>query len=181
MHTLFLILPESNDCQTQKVLDGSIYSTVFPISNALLEVTPPGYDCAVVLNVYQNFNLLLNVTNLNIITSVNGTVVTNLPDGIYHYKYSVNPNVRSFIEYDKLRTCKLMGKYRQAIRKLFDRRSKYTFDIYNQKLNDLLYINHLITAAKYMVDDNNGDNSKAILLYDEATLLLKDSINCDVC
>lgn len=181
LHTLILSIPESNDCRVQNIFDSSIYNSSYIISNAILEVTPPGYDCPVILNTSKNFNILLNTSNLHLSQSSNGLIVNNLPDGIYHYKYSIDPNLRSFVEYDVLRTCKIMSKYRDAIRNIFDKRSTYTFDIFNQKLNSLLYISHLIEAAKAMVADDNQNNSSAIELYNEANTLLKDYNNCDVC
>lgn len=181
VHTLILTIPDSNDCRVQKIFDSSIYNDSISISNALLEVTPPGYDCPVVLNTSKNFNILLNSSNLKMIQSNSGVITSNLPDGIYHYKYSVDPNVRMFVEYDVLRTCKIMSKYRDAIRKIFDRRATYTFDIFKQKLESLLYISQLIEAAKVMILDENGNNKNAIELYNEANVLLKDYNNCDVC
>ena len=82
---------------TLRVADASQYILNTNPTNNILEVTPPGYDCAVIFNLTEYFNLVLNANNLNIAPSNNNSVVF-LPDGLYKIKYSIDPNLTNFVE-----------------------------------------------------------------------------------
>jgi hypothetical protein len=180
-HILGLYIPESNDCTTQKVIDASTYIESFPVENGLLEVTPPGYDCPVIISVIKNFNTVLTVSNLGISQGNSNSIGITLPDGIYHYKYSVDPNDDIYVEYDVMRTCKLSAKYREAIRQLFKKRVSLGKTIFSENLKQLSYIDQLIRTSQYMVQDGVGDKRAAVELYNEANSLLGDYNNCTTC
>lgn len=180
-HTLGLYIPESNDCKVQKVIDMSVYIESFNVENGLLEVTPPGYNCPVIIYVGKNFNTILTVSNLQIAQSNSNSVNMTLPDGIYHYRYSIDPNAQIFVEQDELRVCKLQVKYRDSIRRLFNDRVKYGIELFNSKLKELSYVNQLIQAAIIMVQDGNEDKEQSLELYNEAYTLLKDYNDCATC
>lgn len=181
VHTLGLLIPDSMDCKTQKVIDTSVYNPSLNVSNALLEVTPPGYGCPVIIEVNKNFNTTLTAVNLHIVQGYSSGVLANMPDGIYHYKYSVDPNTKIYVEFDKFRACKIRSRLRAAIRKLFLDKSKVGKELFHEGLKKLMYVEQLINAAVYMVDDNSEYNRRALELYNEAYSLIKDFNDCETC
>lgn len=182
-HTLGLFVPDSNDCKVQRVSDMSTYieSDDFPVENGLLEVTPPGYSCPVILSAAKNFDIVLNVSNLGIAQNYSSTMTMTLPDGIYHYRYSIDPNISIYVEKDVMRTCKLSAKYREAIRQLFNDRVSLGKELFNKKVRDLYFIFQLIQASVYMLEDGSTDKNQSLALYNEAYTLLKDYNDCISC
>jgi hypothetical protein len=180
-HTLSLYIPDSTECSVQKVLDTSVYNESFTPTNLILEVTPPGYDCPVVFNPTKDFNITLSVSSLNIIQQSNTPGLTNLPDGVYNYKYSVNPNLKTIVEYNVLRTCKIFSRYKSAMKQLFAKRCKLTKGQFSDKLQELYWIEHLIQAAKYTVEDCEDKIPQGMEMYNEANNLLKDYKECESC
>lgn len=176
---LNILIPQSVDCKTLIVQDISIYPVGSVFSNGLLEVTVPGFDCPVVFDVTKNFSLVLSSSNLKISQSSGINSVT-LPDGIYDYKFSIDPNNTISVTKSEMRVCKLQAKLRTATRRLFAEKCNND-NLFRENLSKLNYIENLINASYYMMLDNNNNKSKSIALYNEASDLLKDIESCEVC
>lgn len=179
VHNLSVLIPTAKDCKTQKVLDSSIYNPSYPVITALLEVTPPGYDCPVVFQTAANFNITLNCANLHILQATNEGHFANLPDGVYKLKYSIDPNIRANVEYKFLRVCKLQVLIREEMKKLYNDKSKVGKTLFMDGLDQLLYIDNTVKAATYFVEDD--DVTRGMELYNEAYELLKDYRKCKHC
>jgi hypothetical protein len=178
-HHLSLFIAKDCDCATHKVLDSSVYAQGVDIANAILEVIPPGYTCPVIYEVGQNFNLTLNIANLEIMLPLNNYQLGNMPDGIYHYKYSVDPNVKTAVELDRLRTCKIRNKVKDAYLKLLLEKWKVNNNIFKEGLKKINYIEDLIKTAEFSAED--GQLKTAKVLYEEANNLVNDFNNCVGC
>lgn len=178
-HHLSLFIAKDCDCATHKVLDASVYAVGAEVANALLEVTPPGYTCPVIYEVSQNFNLTLNIANLEIMQRVDGSPLGNMPDGIYHYKYSVDPNIKTAVEFERLRTCKLRAKIKDAYMKLLLEKWKLNNNAFREGLKKINYMEDLVKVAEFSAED--GQSKTAKVLYEEANNLVNDFNSCIEC
>ena len=181
IHTLNIEVPFTADLKSQRVFDTSIYNSAFNTTNNILEVTPPGYDCPVILETNSYFNIILNTANLKIIKSDNNGNYPNLPDGIYKFRYSVDPNARVYIEKSYFRTSKIMAKLREVTNKLFSDKSKVGKELFLETLKSLNYAENLIKACTYIVDEEDFDALSATSLYNEAFNILNDLKQCEEC
>jgi hypothetical protein len=150
-HQLSLEVPDTNNCSVFRVLDTSIYDEHVPITCPKLEITSPGFNEPVVIDVLQGFNLILNGCTLGLQTSGCGTTSERLPDGIYTLKYSVSPNDKVFVEYHYLRVCQTLNKYYNELCKLELAACEPEPDI-KDALNELRLIKSYIDAAKAKVE-----------------------------
>lgn len=164
-------------CKTLKLIDASSYNPDIVTSNAILEVTPPGFSRPVVFPVQAGFSITLNSSTLNILPAVTLDQLIDLPDGIYYYKYSIQPNNQIFVEYSVLRMCQLSQKFYHAVCQLFSEREKITRREFEEKRRNLTWIKELMDAAKYQVEECGHENS-AIEMYNEANRLLDRKNNC---
>lgn len=165
----------SNDCKYLRLVDNSYYNPAIDPTNEILEITPPGYDCAVIFNVDHHFNSVFNSITLKTYTAK----LVDLPDGVYHIKYSINPNEAIFAEMDMFRVCLLMSKYSKAICELFTKRCAITHKKFEEYRKQLIWIKELIDASKYLVEEC-CEIKAGIELYNEASTLL-DELNSCLC
>lgn len=165
---LDLFIDQIPDAKRLVFVDVSEYS-VEP-QNPTLEITPPGYaKIAVpfaprVANVYTTQSL-----------GISNSIVT-LPDGIYHVKYSIQPNDMKYIERQFLRTYNLMCEYERAYLGLtiMCPCSEASSSKLRTNLNNIsLLINGAVAYA------NQGDAVSAMKLYDKAKCLLSDLPKCN--
>jgi hypothetical protein len=164
-------------CKVLKLIDVSTYNSDIPVSNGILEVTPPGFSCGVSFPVDQDFSITLNSSTLKIAPAVLASELIDLPDGIYNYKYSIKPNDQLFVEYASLRNCALLQKYYVAICELFSDRIKDTRKEFEDKRRALIWIKELIDASKYKVDEA-AQETQGIEMYNEALRLLNRKNSC---
>lgn len=92
---LFLdfIYEPSYSTKTIRIRDVSVYGNLI-IKNPTLEVWPPGFGKS---------NVPITVKNINEYRAVDlgiscNDMETNLPDGIYEFKYSIYPNVDNYVK-----------------------------------------------------------------------------------
>lgn len=110
----FLVVPTYNTL-TMGIIDASVYPTTPPdVTSPTLEITPPGFDVAVIP---------FNVDDYNVITSSNLGITSTgvnqpLPDGVYHIKYSIAPAYQNYVEKSIMRTDKIQEKFDEAFMKL---------------------------------------------------------------
>lgn len=166
----FLITPTYNT-KTIAIKDTSTYPTS-GVSNSLLEVTIPGFD-PVELVFTPNETLILNSTLLNITSQGE----EDLPDGLYTFKYSVNPNSVNFVEKTIFRVEQLQEKFDNAFIKLDLNNSNDT--IKKQQKVSLDTINYFIQGA--IAAANNCATEEALILYKKANKLLDNFINRGEC
>lgn len=104
-HFLYLNIPPVTNEGIFLVDDISIYDPAVPFSCPNLQITPPGFNTPSVFEgMAKHYRLILNACMLGIAPPNNClTSCPNLPDGIYHLRYSVSPNDLVFVEYDYLR------------------------------------------------------------------------------
>jgi hypothetical protein len=99
-HQLSLEVLDVKNIGTFKITDTSVYSERLGVGNETLEVTVPGFNDAVMFEVTNAFDLVLTACDLQLQVSDCGEVLSDLPDGVYHIKYSVSPNSKVFVEYE---------------------------------------------------------------------------------
>lgn len=178
--TLLLQDIPTNDCRILTLCDASSYNPDLTVSNALLEITPPGFSCSVFFEVKPKFQIVLNSSNLKIVPAKTQSQLVCLPDGIYNIKYSIAPNDKQYVEYDFLRNVSQMNNWYKAISKLYHRRNAISKKDFEEKRHELIWIKELIDVAKYKAEEC-GEAQEAIELYNEANRLLVDFNNCPSC
>jgi hypothetical protein len=150
-HQLSLEVPDTNNCSVFRIFDTSIYDTHVPVTCGTLEITSPGYNQPVSIEVLPLFNLVLNGCTLGIQTSGCGTMSERLPDGIYTIRYSVSPNSQVFVQYHYLRICQTNNKYFNELCKLELAACEPQPDV-KEQLDELRLIKSFIDAAKAKVE-----------------------------
>ena len=169
-HQLSLEVPDTNNCAVLRVFDTSLYTEDLAITCGKLEITSPGFNEAVAIDVLPHFNLILNGCTLGLQTSGCGTTSERLPDGIYMIKYSVSPNDKVYIEYNYLRVCMTLNKYFNELCKLELAACEPEADV-KEQLAELRLIKSFIDAAKVKVEEcNSPDQGMELLVYAQKRL-----------
>jgi hypothetical protein len=150
-HQLSLDIPETNNCQVFRVFDTSLYTEDLEVTCGTLQITSPGFNEPVNIEVLKGFNLILNACTLGIQTSLCGTVSQRLPDGIYTVRYSVSPNDKVYVEYQYLRVCQTLNKYFNFLCRLEMAACEPQADV-KANLEELRMIRSFIDAAKVKVE-----------------------------
>ena len=169
-HQLSLEVPDTNNCSVFRVLDTSIYDPHVPVTCNKLEITSPGFNEPVAIDVISGFNLILNGCTLGIQSAGCGTISERLPDGIYTIRYSVSPNDKVFVQYHYLRVCMITNKYFNELCKLELAACEPEPDVKDQ-LNELRLIKSYIDAAKAKVEQcNDLQEGMELLMYAQSRL-----------
>lgn len=146
------------------ILDISNYPTGLPVSNATLEISPPGFNRTTQIFTPRALNIL-NSNIAGITNSCTTKQLIPLPDGIWKLRYSIKPNDTVFIERVFLRTTLLNCKYQDCFIKA------YTSEKYNiTNKEKILDIHLLIEGAICAANEHNLELS--MLLYNKASELL---------
>jgi len=177
-HNLNIDISDTLSAATLRVSDSSIYIPNASITNGILEITTPYLDCPILFNVVKEFNLILNGNNMGIPCPSGQTVY--LPDGIYKMKYSINPNVSSFVMVNWLRTSKIETLYREKVRELFSKRDNIGHSNFDILAKQLINVNFEINAAKSFAHDD-CDFKKSSFLYNSAKYTLQNFKGCIKC
>lgn len=151
-HTLSLdILDTRNDC-VLCIDDTSIYADKVAIDCPYIDILPPGFTCAVRIEVEPRFcKICLTACDLGIQTRDCGVRFDPLPDGVYAVKYSVAPNEYVYVEYNHLRITEALNK----INNVYCDIKASTCDPLpetKEKLKELRLIESLLKAAKAKVE-----------------------------
>ncbi len=169
-HQLSLEVPDTNNCSVFRVLDTSIYDPHVPVTCNKLEITSPGFNESVAIDVISGFNLILNGCTLGIQSAGCGTISERLPDGIYTIRYSVSPNDKVFVQYHYLRVCMITNKYFNELCKVELAACEPEPDVKDQ-LNELRLIKSYIDAAKAKVEQcNDLQEGMELLMYAQSRL-----------
>ena len=169
-HQLSLEVPDTNNCSVFRIFDTSLYSSLLDITCGNLQITSPGFNEPVSIEVLPHFNLILNGCTLGIQTAGCGSVSEVLPDGIYNIKYSVSPNDEVYVEYNYLRICQTLNKYFNELCKLELAACEPEADVKAQ-LNELRLIKSFLDAAKVKVEYcENPQEGMDLFIYAQARL-----------
>jgi hypothetical protein len=165
----FVVVPTYN-LSTLMVVDTSSYPSTLP-TNPTIEVTPPGFDVAVIPFNINGYNVF-TTSNLGITAT---GVVQPLPDGIYNIKYSVTPAFENFVEKSIMRIDKLQEKFDSAFMKLDIMECDGA--IRKQAKEELSTIYFFIQASVSAA--NNCAITESVKLYNQAEKLLNAFIKRD--
>lgn len=150
--TLSLEVPEVlNDC-ILRVIDLSIYDPTIPLECQKLEITPPGFwQASVIENLNPGFTANITACQLGIQTTNCTNTLNALSDGLYIIRWSVSPNDKVFVEYNHLRITEALHKYSNLLCCLDIRGYDPTVEIDNH-IKELGFIRTLLDAAKAKVE-----------------------------
>lgn len=183
-HSLSLEITDGIDCSTLIIRDASVWDITIPIQNAIVEVQTPLSDCFYSFPVgtstsiggnscgIPGFGLALSCAQLEICCSDCPPSSSTLPDGNYNIKFSVDPNLKTMVEFNYFRNCELYTKYIAAVCGTRKMKCDLRPDEYRQKILDLRGIKELIDGAKWSAEECL-DVKQALDMYNEAITLLQ--------
>lgn len=167
MNNLNIDIKKSFDCRTLIVEDISIYDDIDEIDNIILEIKPPGKDCFISFDLYKNWtNKTLNCSLLQTCCTDCPASFSVLPDGVYDLKYSINPNLKTIVEFSHLRTCQLEKRYMQILCNFYSDKCQYSKSEQNKLIEQLYDIFFNIESAKWMVGECD-EIEKGLELYND--------------
>lgn len=177
-HVLSLEVPTVMNPCILTVMDTSVYTDLIPVVCETLNVTVPGFQYSVQMDVSAGFIMNITACDLNLQTENCGTEYVDIPDGIYIIKYSVSPNDVVYVEYNHMRITKALNRYYNILCRLDMADCDPPFKI-KQKLEQLNLIKMYLEAAKSKVEFCH-EPQKGMTLYNYAWKLLNkmDCINC---
>ena len=177
-HVLSLEVPTVMNPCILTVMDTSVYTDLIPVTCEQLNITVPGFQHSVQLDVNAGFIENITACDLNLQTTNCGTEYVDIPDGIYIIKYSVSPNDVVYVEYNHMRITKALNRYYNILCRLDMADCDPPFKI-KQKLEELNLIKMYLEAAKSKVEFCH-EPQKGMSLYNYAWKLLNkmDCINC---
>ena len=177
-HVLSLEVPTVMNPCILTVMDTSVYTDLIPVVCETLNITVPGFQYSVQLDVSAGFIMNITACDLNLQTENCGTEYVDIPDGIYIIKYSVSPNDVVYVEYNHMRITKALNRYYNILCRLDVADCDPPFKI-KQKLEQLNLIKMYLEAAKSKVEFCH-EPQKGMSLYNYAWKLLNkmDCINC---
>ncbi len=116
MTKLDLLLIDTHSLQTFAIADFSTYpsSTYVPVSPTL-QVCASGFPQVTLTFTPRTINVY---TSENLGITCAGEPITELPDGLYKVKYTINPAYENFVEKSFLRIDKFQEKFDTAFMKL---------------------------------------------------------------
>jgi hypothetical protein len=166
-----IVIPSYNKLSLA-IADTSIYESLPPVvTSPTLEVTVPGFGAIILPFVVNDLNVLYS-DNLGLTAE---GVRQPLPDGVYYLRYSIAPNLTTFVEHSIMRIEKIQEKFDEAFMKLdmmeCDRAIKTQSKV---ELNTIyLLIQGAVAAA------NNCATVQATKLYKQADRMLDNFNNAD--
>jgi len=150
-HQLSLEVLDVKNLGIFKITDTSVYTENIPVDCETLHITVPGFNDPVAIDVIQGFDLVLTACDLYIQTSECGSVVKDLPDGVYHIRYSVSPNDKVYVEYEHLRITAILDQWYKQLCQLEMAACEPSADV-KESLKELRLIKSFIDAAKAKVE-----------------------------
>lgn len=151
LNLLFLDHPDSKTIFVQDVSD---YNTDVDVENPLLTITPPNFSTS--YNVIYTVSTIIPINSnaLNLTSTDNYDLLTDLPDGLWTFKQSVSPNNCLYREYNHLRIVTLKKKILSYVSDQLDLSNP------NCSLNDAWYqdifnLLQLLETAKYLAENCN--------------------------
>ena len=174
--TLDLIILDTHDVSTIAVGDTSSYPNGFSIATPTLQVSAPNYPTKTFAFVAHSIQVY-NAYTLGIYSNGDSCSITELPDGIYTFKYSVDPVNVNNVTKQFLRTAKIEATLDEAFLKLelmeCDGRIK------KQKKETIDLIEYYIRGA--IASANKCALKQATELYGKASKMLNNFISNNEC
>lgn len=176
---LDLNIIDTHNNLTIGIADASTYDPVIPIANPSLEVTPPGGFSKVTLPFTPKSINIINSNLAGITIACNYDELWVMPDGIWNFKYSIQPNLTTFVSLYYLRTTDIECKIQSAILKNLvgdgDPLPK------ESQLKQLLDVQLLVDGA--IAAANKANTQLAMDLYNKASKVLDNIMNqkCNNC
>lgn len=153
-HSLSLSISAGANCQTMIIRDASVWDSLLPIQNGIIEVQSPLDSCFHPSSILdKGFTIVLGCGQLGICCQDCPPSTASLPDGNYNIKFSVDPNLRTIVEFNYFRTCDLYNKYIQTAYTTRTRKCNLRPDEYQLLLSQLRAIRDLIDGAKWSAED----------------------------
>ena len=177
-HVLSLEVPTVMNPCILTIMDTSVYTDLIPVTCEQLNITVPGFQHSVQLDVNAGFIENITACDLNLQTSNCGTEYVDIPDGIYIIKYSVSPNDLVYVEYNHLRITQALIKYNKVLCDV-DAAACDPPAAIKKKLEALRLINMYLQAAKAKVEYCH-EPQKGMSLYNYALKLL-NKLTCTNC
>lgn len=169
-HQLSLEVPDTNNVKVLRIFDTSLYAESFDTTCGLLQITSPGFNLPVNIDVLPHYNLVLNACTLGLQRTGCGENSAAMPDGIYVIRYSVAPNDKVYVEYNHLRTTQTINKYFSELSKLEMAGCEPSADV-KERLAELSLIKSFIDAAKIKVEyAHNPHEGMDLLIYAQKRL-----------
>ena len=176
-HQLSLELPDTNNISVLRVFDTSLYAEDLGTNCGLLQITSPGFNTPVNIEVLPQFNLVLNACTLGIQNTGCGSYCNTIPDGIFTVRYSVAPNDKVYIEYQYLRITQTLNIYYNALSSLELAACEPDADL-KEQLKELRLIKSFIDAAKAKVEYAHQPEQGLELLIYAQNKLIKYTESC---
>ena len=173
MRNLNINISESFDLRTMIVEDRSDYDG-YAVLNPIIEIKAPGTNCYIPFYPAVGWcSKILNCSNLKICCVNCPTKLSDLPDGVYQIKYSVDPNIYTIVEFNHFRTSSLSKKLVETVCSFFSKKCDYKQTEYYELLDRLMEIKFTIEAAKWKVEECL-ESQEGLDLYEKAKLLLNE-------
>jgi hypothetical protein len=172
---LNITIPKETDCRFMSIWDRSLYNPDLPVSEALYNITPPGWNYP--RNFYYEPNKVFTVNSslLGLTTETNFAKMPPLPDGVYVIKQQICPHDKLFAEYYHFRTCRLQDSLNKLLCKIkspCEITRKEMSALQNDYLDAQFYLDVAVASA-----ESCGNIEKAQLFYDKAKEIIKDISN----
>lgn len=184
-HSLNLEITDALDCSTLIIRDASVWDPNLPVQNAIIEVQTPLSTCFYSFTVTNScglvpgFGVALSCAQLQLCCMDCLPSSSTLPDGNYNIKFSVDPNLKTMVEFNYFRTCDLTNKYIAAVCHTREMKCDLRPDEYKVKLLALRDIKDLIDSSKWSAEECLNVH-QALEVYNEAISLLQQ-FNHDKC
>lgn len=174
MHQLDITYNNTYNCKSLRIQDNSIYDENIEVKNIILEIKAPGLVSYVPFN-FPNKNwkfITLNCSSLKACCGKKPATLSILPDGVYHIKYSVDPNKKCMVEFSHMRICQIMKTYMKIVCNYFANKCCISHKEKHELQQQLLEIKDLIDGSVYATEECL-DTKLGLELYEEAKLKLK--------
>lgn len=137
------------------IYDSSTNGTNLPIECGNLQITPPGYNVPLSLEVKHGSDLVLNACAMGILNSSSCTnSCPALPDGLWNIRYSVAPNNLVYVEYKILRIVQAINRYHDLLCRVGLTPCLPDIEI-RQELNSLNIIHNYLLSSKMTVENKH--------------------------
>lgn len=160
------------------IADASTYDPIVPIANPSLEITPPGgFSKVTIPFTPMSINIInSNMAGITIACDYDG--LYEMPDGIWVFKYSIKPNLTSFVSKYFMRTTLIECKLQSILLK--NLLSEGDPIINATQLKSLLDVQLMIEGS--IAAANKGDVQTANSIYKKASSVLENlNQKCDNC
>lgn len=177
-HILSLEVPTVTTSCVLKILDTSVYSPQVGLVNPRLLITVPGFTNSCEVGFTPNSMPSITACDLGLQTDNCDSICSNLPDGIYFIRYTVDPSCNVYVDYNHLRITHALSIYEKLLCEL-DVANCEPPEKIKERLKHLQLIKGYLDAAKAKVETCH-ESQAGMTLYNYALKLL-NKIECKHC